>query len=53
MERDMVTKRFLMSILDLQLKQITIQEDHDIHPYLPFCFVVLAVENFKKPLLLV
>ena len=37
----------------LQLKQITIQEDYNIHMYSLFCLVVLAVENLKKPLLLV
>ena len=38
---------------DLQLKQITISEDHNIHTYSLFCLVVLAVENSRKPLLLV
>ena len=38
---------------DRQLKQIIIQEDHNIHAYSFFCLVVLAVENLRKPLLLV
>ena len=42
-----------MTILDLQLKQITIQEDHNIHTYPLYCLVVLAVENSRKLLLLV
>ena len=53
MERNIVTTRFFISILDLQLKQITIQEDHNIHTYSLFCLVVLPVENLGKPLLLV
>ena len=35
-----VTIRFLTAILDLQLKQITIQEDHNIHTYSLYCLVV-------------
>ena len=38
---------------NLQLKQMTIQEDHNNHVYSLFCLVVLAVKNSKKPLLLV
>ena len=38
---------------DLQLKQITIHEDHNIHKYSLFCLVNLAVEHPRKPLLLV
>ena len=30
---------------DLQLKQITIQEDHNILTYSLFCLVVLAMDN--------
>ena len=44
---------FLITISDLQLKHITVQEDHNIHTHFLFCLVVLAVENWKKPLLLV
>ena len=51
--RKIVTIRFLTAILDLQLKQITIQEDHNIHTYSLYCLVVLAVENSRKPFLLV
>ena len=51
--RNTATIRFPLTISDLQLKQITIQEDHNIHTYSLFCLVVLAVENTRKPLLLV
>ena len=44
---------FLLTTRDLQLKQITIQEDHNIHTYSLICLVVLAVENSRKPVLLV
>ena len=37
----------------LQLKRIAIHEDHNIHMNSIFCVVVLAVENLKKPILLV
>ena len=53
MERNIATIRFLITILYLQLKQITIQEDHNIHMYSLFCLVALAVKNSRKPLLLV
>ena len=53
-ERNIVTIRFLITILDLQPKQITIQEDHNIHTYSHvFCLVVLALENSRKPLLVI
>ena len=50
MERNIVT--IVTSISDLQLKQILVQEDHNIHTYSLF-FVVLAVENSRKLLLFV
>ena len=40
-------------ISDLQFKQITTQEDHNIHMYCSLCLVVLTEENSIKPLLLV
>ena len=40
-------------MLDLQVKQITIPENRNIHTYSLFCLVVLAVGNLRKPLLLV
>ena len=43
--------RFLITILNLLLKQITIQEDHDVHKLSLFCLVALAVEDSRKPLL--
>ena len=43
----------LITILDLHLKQIKIQKDHNIHTYSLFCLVVFAAENSRKPLLLV
>ena len=49
----MVTINFIITISDLQFKQITIQEDHNIHRYSLFCLVVLAEENSRKPLLLI
>ena len=52
MEGNIVTIRFLITISDLQVKQITIQEDHNIHMYLLFCLVVLEVKNLRMPLLL-
>ena len=48
--RNKVTIMFLITISDLQLKQITIQEDHNIGTCSLFCLVVLAVENSRKPL---
>ena len=51
--RNTTAIRFFLTISDLQLKQITIQEDHNIHTYSLFCLVVLVVENSRKPLLLV
>ena len=36
-----------------QIKQITVQENHNIHTYSFFCLVVLAVENARIHLLLV
>ena len=39
-----------MIISDVQFKQITIQEDRNIHTYSAFC---LAEENSREPLLLV
>ena len=50
MEKNIVTIKFLISILDFQLKQITSQEDHNIQMYFLFYLVVLAVENLRKPL---
>ena len=44
--------KFLIIILDIQFKQIIIQEDHNIYTYSSFCLVVLAMENLRKPLLL-
>ena len=53
-ERNIVTIRFLITISDLQPKQITIQEDHNIHTYSHvFRLVVLALENSRKPLLVI
>ena len=53
-ERNIVTIRFPITILDLQPKQIAIQEDHNIHTYSHvFCLVVLALENSRKPLLVI
>ena len=43
--------RFLITILNLLLKQITIQEDRDVHKLSLFCLVALAVEDSRKPLL--
>ena len=42
--------KFSYTIWDLQLKQITIHEDHNIHTilYSHLCFVILAVENSIK-----
>ena len=40
-------------ISDLQFKQITTQEDHNIYMYCSLCLVVLIEENLRKPLLLV
>ena len=40
-----VLVRFLIPIPDPRLKQITIQEDHNIYKYSLFCLVVLVVEN--------
>ena len=48
-----VTIKLLITISDLQFKQILIQKDHNIHTYSLFCVVVLAEENLRKPLLLV
>ena len=42
-----------LAISYLQLKQITIQENHNIRKYSLFCLVVLAMENLIIPLLLV
>ena len=44
---------FFISISDLQLKQVSIQEDHNIQMYSLFYLVVLAADNLRKPLLLV
>ena len=46
-----MTVRFLITILNLLPKQITIQEDHDVHKLSLFCLVALAVEDSRKPLL--
>ena len=51
--KETVTIRFLIIILDFQLKQIIIQEDHNSRTYFLFCLVLLAVENSIKPLLFV
>ena len=50
MERNIVTIKFLVTIWDVQLKQITIQEDHNIHAYSSFCLVVLVEDNSRKPI---
>ena len=50
MERTIVTIRFLVTVSDLQPKQITIQEDYNIHTYSLLCLIVLAVENLREPL---
>ena len=42
-----------LAISYLQLKQITIQENHNIRKFSLFCLVVLAMENLIIPLLLV
>ena len=44
---------FFIIVSDLQLKQISIQEDCNIDTYSSLCFVVLAVQNVRKPLILV
>ena len=44
---------FLITISDLQTKQITIQEDHSIHTYSLFCLVVLALKNPVKTLFVI
>ena len=41
--------KFLITISDIQFRQIKIQKDHNIHMFL----VVLAEENSRKPFLLV
>ena len=51
--KETVTLSFLITIWNLQLKQLTFDEDHNIHTYSLFCSVVSAVENSRKPLLLV
>ena len=43
---------FFISISDLQLKQVSIQEDHNIQMYSLFYLVVLAADNSRKLLLL-
>ena len=53
MEKNIVTIKFLITILDLQFKQIKTQEGHKIHAYSLFCLDILAEENSRKPLLLV
>ena len=45
--------KFSYNYLGSPVKQITFCEDHNIHKYSLFCLVVLAVENSRKPLLLV
>ena len=47
--KETVKLSFLVTIWDLQLKQIIFYEDCNIHTYSLFC---LAVENSRKPLLL-
>ena len=37
-----------LTISDLQLKQITIEEDHIINTYSLFCLAVLAAKNSRK-----
>ena len=44
-ENNKVPIKFLITISDLQFKQIKIQEDHNIHTYSLFDLVVLAEEN--------
>ena len=48
MERNIVTIRFDVTILDFQLKQVTIQKDHNIHTCSLFLLVALAVKNSRK-----
>ena len=45
--------KFLITVSDLQPKQITIQEDHNIHTYSLIYLVFLAVENSREPLFLI
>ena len=42
-----------ITISDLQFKEITIQECHNIHLYSSSRLIVSAEENSRKPLLLV
>ena len=51
--KETVKTRFLIIILDFQLKQIIIQEDHNSRRYFLFCLVLLADKNSIKPLLFV
>ena len=39
----MVSIRFLITISDLQLKEIMIQKDDSTHTYSLFCLVILSV----------
>ena len=52
-KRNIVPIKLLITISNLQLKEISVQEDHNIHMYSLLCLVVLAVENSRKSLLLV
>ena len=47
--KEIATLSFLITIWNLQLKQLTFDEDHNIHTYSLFCSVVSAVENSRKP----
>ena len=53
--RNVVKKSFLVTIWDLQLKQITIHEDHNILSYSLFGLMLscFSCEKFGKTLLLV
>ena len=51
--KETVKTRFLIIILDFQLKQIIIQEDHNSRRYFLFCLVLLADKNSIKPSLFV
>ena len=49
----MVSIRFLITISDLQLKEIIVQKDHNIHTYSLFSLGIVSEENSRKHLLLV
>ena len=48
--KETVTIRFLITISDLQLMQIKIQEDHNIHTYFFILFSCFSCRKFEKTL---